>query len=183
MRIPITPDSSIERHEVVTMQHHIEDDLENRTQASVMSDDLPNEHSKLVPLSTPIPWCEIAGTSGAGQRYRVHVIDLADVDSKLNLEATLGCRVDSERDDAGDPSSPQEAVPELLDFSIDIEQMLGNGDSVQQDRPRGKVLKFELPAHMKAMPPASLVNSGKPARVIEFRRPEGERAFRGSKFS
>jgi hypothetical protein len=74
---------------------------------------------------------------------------------------------------------------ELLDFSVDIEQMLASGDSLQQDRPKCKVLQFELPAHMKAVPPANLVNSsnstGKAAQVIEFRRPDEERGFHGNK--
>jgi hypothetical protein len=56
--------------------------------------------------------------------------------------------------------------------------MLVSGDSLQQDRPKCKVLQFELPAHMKAVPPANLVNSststGKAAQVIEFRRPDEE---------
>jgi hypothetical protein len=38
---------------------------------------------------------------------------------------------------------------------------------------------------MKAVPPANLVNSsnstGKTAQVIEFRRPDDERGFRGNK--
>ncbi|HEY4045626.1 MAG TPA: hypothetical protein VGM27_02065 [Acidobacteriaceae bacterium] len=139
-----------------------------------ISDHPSRERGKLIPWNTPIRRRESVGTYGGGARHLVQVIDLADIDSWRDLEAILNCRFDSARHEPAVLLSPQEALPDLLDFSIDIEQMLTNGDSLQHDPPKGKVLKFELPAHMKAVAPANLVNSsnstGTAAKVIEFRR-------------
>jgi hypothetical protein len=155
MRTPVNPDSLIEQLELFSapspeldpVQHHVGHDLEKRFQTDFISNGALHEQSKLIPLSTPRRCPEIAGSCGAGERHVVQVFDLADIDST-----------------------------ELLDFSIDIEQMLASGESLQQDRPKCKVLKFELPAHMKAVHPANLVNSssstGKAALVIELRRPD-----------
>jgi hypothetical protein len=125
------------------------------------------------PLNPPTRRHEIVSTCSACGRQLVQEVSLAD--------ANLGCRFDSSRDEPGVLSFRQrEELPALLDFSIDIEQILASGDSPQQDRPKGKVLKFEVPVNMKAMPPANLVNSsnstGTAAEVIEFRRPEAKRA-------
>jgi hypothetical protein len=103
MRTPVTPDSLIEQPKVVSaaspeidpVQHHVEHDLEKRLQTDLISNDAPHEQSKLIPLSTPRRCREIAGTCSGGERYVVQVFDLADMDSN-----------------------------ELLDLSIDIEQML-----------------------------------------------------------
>lgn len=145
MRTPVNPDSLIEQlqpfsapsPEIDPAQHHVEHDLETRFQTDFISNDALHEQSKLIPLSTPRRCREIAGTCAAGERHVVQVFDLADIDST-----------------------------ELLDFSIDIEQMLASGDSLQQDRPKCKVLQFELPAHMKVLPPANLVNSSSLKRTF-----------------
>jgi hypothetical protein len=100
-------------------------------------------------------------------RHLVQEVNLAD--------AILVCRLNRR---ATNPESSalheKEELPELLDFSIDIEKILGSCDSLQQERPKGRVLKWEVPVHMKTMPPANSVtssNSTGTAKVIEFRRP------------
>lgn len=192
MRTPITSDFLVERcgmgsvpsPEMDTVQHRVEDVVEKSLRTDLMSDHASHERNKPIPLSTPIPWRDVVGSHGDGERYLVQVVDLADIGSPGNLPAIPGSRFDSARDENGVLSSRQEALPELLDssidslldFSIDIEGLLAKRDSVEQDRPKGKLLKFELPARMKGVPPARLVDSsnstGTAPKVIEFRRPE-----------
>ena len=145
MRTPVNPESLIEQlelfsapaPEIAPVQHHVEHDIEKRFRTDFISNDALHEQSKLIPSSTPRRCREIAGTCGAGERQVAQVFDLADID-----------------------------FTELLDFSIDIEQMLASGDSLQQGRAKCKVLQFELPAHMKVVPPANLVNSSSLKRTF-----------------
>lgn len=175
MRIPVNSNSLTEQPgvasapspEVVTVQHHLEDAMETRSKIDFISDRASNEWRKPIVFSTPIRWSEIVG---ACEGHVVQEVDLTDT--------ILGCRFNGERNEPGVLSSPQEEqdeLPELLDFSIDVERMLACGESLQQDRPKGKLLNFEVPAHMKTVSPAKLVNSsdstGTAAKVIEFRRP------------
>ena len=181
MRMPITSDSltgqpgvgSAPSPEVDTVQHRAEDALEKRLAADSICDHAPHESSNPIPLNTSIRRHKTVGICGACGRHLMPKVDPGD---------------DSARDEPGVLSSPQEEeLPELLDFSINIEQMLASGDSLQQDRPKGKLLKFEVPEHMRAVPPVKLVDSsnsmGTAAKVIEFRRLEGKRTFPGNQNS
>jgi hypothetical protein len=137
----------------------------------VTSESALHEVSKPIPWNTRLRWHQIASISGAGGRHPVPEANLAD--------AMLDCRSDSAPDDPG-LAAPceREELPDLLDFSIDIEQLLAGSGSLQQARLDGKVLKFEVPLHMKGVRSANLVDSsssaGAAAKVIEFRRPERE---------
>jgi hypothetical protein len=137
----------------------------------VTSESALHERSKPIPLNTRLRWHQIAAISGAGARHLVSEANIKD--------AMLGCRSDSStQEQPGFAAAPceTEEIPDLLDFSIDIEQLLAGSDSLQEARPKGKVLKFEVPSHMKGMRSANLVDSsnsaGTAAKVIEFRRPE-----------
>lgn len=135
----------------------------------VPSESALHERSKPTPLNTRLRWHQIASISGAGGRHFVPEANLAD--------AMLDCRSDSTPDEPG-LAAPceKDELPDLLDFSIDIEQLLASSDSLQQARLKGNVLKFEVPLHMKGMRCAKLVDSsnsaGAAAKLIEFRRPE-----------
>jgi hypothetical protein len=114
----------------------------------VTLDSAPHQRSKPIPLNTRLPWHQIASITGAGRRRFVPEANLAE----------------------------QDEVPDLLDFSIDIEQLLAGSDSLQPARLTDNVLKFEVPLHRKESVCARLVNSsnstGAAAKLIEFRRPE-----------
>jgi hypothetical protein len=184
VRIPITIISSTEQPgvgsapspELHTVKQHVQGANENYLKTDYISDHLAHELSEPIPLSTPTRWNENVDTRGTGEQCLVQVVDLADMVSQRDLEGILDRRSDTPRDQLELFSSPQEALPELLDFSIDIEQILASGDSLQQDRPKGKLLKFEQAAHLKAVPPVDVVDSSNstrtPAKIIEFRRPE-----------
>jgi len=173
MRIPITSNSSIATNNqralgsaaspaTDSVQKCVESDREQHAKSDSISPAAHEQRSKAV---TPIQRVEIVGVGGDGERYLVHVADLTDMDSCRKLEAVLDYCFDrtSER-----PGSPQEELPELLDFSIDLERMLANGEPVLQDRPKGTLLNFELTPPMKT---SSGANSRGPAKVIEFRQP------------
>jgi hypothetical protein len=136
----------------------------------VTSESALHERSKPIPLNTRLRWRQIAAISCAGARHLVSEASLKD--------AMLDCRSDSTQEQPGFAAAPceTEEKPDLLDFSIDIEQLLAGSDSLQEARPKGKVLKFEVPSHMKGMRSPNLVDSsnsaGTAAKVIEFRRPE-----------
>jgi hypothetical protein len=114
--------------------------------------------------------------AGGGESHLVQVFDLTEVDSWRAVGAFTAVRFDDTRRDAEIPSSQAEELPELLDFSIDLEGILAEADALKPPRAPGKVLKFERPAHMKAAPRADLSNAtsttGLTARVLEFPRPE-----------
>ena len=175
MRIPITFNSSIATNDqpdtgsasspvVPSVQKCIESDSEQRVNSVSVSSHAA--HGLRSIAITPIQRIEIVGVGGDGERYLVHASDLTDMDSCRKFEAMLDYCFDRTSEK---PRSPQEELPELLDFSIDLEQMLANGGSLQQDRPKGTLLNFELPPHMKT---SSGDNSRGPAKVIEFRRPQ-----------
>jgi hypothetical protein len=118
---------------------------------------------------------EVFGTGGAIEQHLVQAIDLAEMDAWRNVQAILSCGFDCVRDESGVLGLPQEALSGFLDFNVDIEQIPLEPHSVEQKRPKGKVLKFERPPHMRAVPPRNLVASdstGTSAKIIEFRRPQ-----------
>jgi hypothetical protein len=127
----------------------------------VTSESALHERSKPTPLNTRLRWHQIASISGAGGRRFVPEANLAD-----STPDEPGLAAPCEKDE----------LPDLLDFSIDIEQLLASGDSLQQAQLKGNVLKFEVPLHMKGMRCAKLVDSsnlaGAAAKPIEFRRLE-----------
>ena len=180
MRIPITFNSSVATNNqpdtgsasspvMDSVQECVESHGEKHLKSDSISRRAPHEPpSKAI---TPIQRIEIVGVGGDGERYLVHAADLTDMGSCRKFEAMLDYCFDRTSEK---PGSTLENVPELLDFSIDLEQMLANGESLQQDRPKGTLLNFELPPHMKT---SSGDNSQGPAKVIEFRRPQ---SFNGS---
>ena len=174
MRIPITSNSSIATNNQPPMgsassratdsvQRCDESDSEQHQKGDLISNHAALEW-RSEPI-TPIQRIEIVGVGGDGERYLVHAMDLADMDSCRKFEAVLDCF-----DRTGERSgAPQDELPELLDFSIDLERMLANGEPVLQGRPKGILLNFEPPPHVKT---SSGDNSRGPAKVIEFRRPQ-----------
>jgi hypothetical protein len=149
-----------------TSQPHTEHTIEKRSKSDFTSDHVLHEGSKPIPFKAPRRPHEMVDDYGAYGRHLVEEANQADAVLlfRLNRRAPL------EFSDLHE----EEELPELLDFSIDIENLLGSCDSLQQERPKGRVLKWEVPAHRKAMPPGNLVtssNSTGPAKVIEFRRP------------
>lgn len=145
-------------------QKCVESDREQHVKSDSISGHAAHEQrSKAI---TPIQRVEIVGVGSDGERYLVHVADLTDMDSCRKFEAVLDYCLDRTSEK---PDSPHEELRELLDFSIDLEHMLANGEPVQQDRPKGTLLNFELPPYMKTSPGA---NSRGPAKVIEFRQPQ-----------
>lgn len=175
MRIPITSNSSVANNQqpelgsasslvMDSVQKCVESDSEQHVKSDSISRRAADEQrSKAI---TPIQRIEIVGVGGDGERYLVHAADLTDMDSCRKFEAVLDYCSDRTSEK---PGSPQEELPELLDFSIDLEQMLTNGEPVAQDRPKGTLLHFGLPPHMKI---SSGDYSRGPAKVIEFRRPQ-----------
>ena len=175
MRIPITSNSSIATNNQPPMgsasspatdsvQRCDESESEQHQKGDLISNHAARER-RSEPI-TPIQRIEIVGVGGDGERYLVHAMDLADMDSCRKFEAVLDYCFDRTGERSG---APQDELPELLDFSIDLERMLANGEPVLQGRPKGIVLNFEPPPHVKT---SSGDNSRGPAKVIEFRRPQ-----------
>jgi hypothetical protein len=176
MQTPVTSESlttladqqrtdSARSSEVETPQAHVTHTMEKRSETDFTSGQPLHERSKLIPFDMP-----------TGQHEIVDSYAPYGVVQGANLaDAIVICRL-SRRATKPEFTAPHETeeFPELLDFSIDIEEILGSSDSLQQERPKGRLLKWEVPLHMKAMPPASFVkpsNSTGVAKVIEFRRP------------
>jgi hypothetical protein len=152
-------------------------------QTPICSDSLMAINKQPRTGSAPLPerWnnlircLEIVSTGGAIEQDFVQAVDLAETDAWRNVQTILGCGLDFVRDESAVLGLPQEAMSGFLDFNVDIEQMPLEPHSIEQKRPKGKVLKFERPAHMRAVPPRNLVASdstGTSAQIIEFRRPE-----------
>jgi hypothetical protein len=164
--------------ETDTLPHDVQDGIEKRLvlEADSISSDAPDERrKKLIPWSNLIRCLEVVGTGGAIEQHLVQSVDLQETDACRNEEAILGCGLDNAGDESGVIRLPQEALSELLDLNIDVQRTLGDPVFLEQSRTKGTVLKFELPPHMKAVPPRNLVASnstGTSAKVIEFRRPE-----------
>ena len=188
MRIPVTSNSSIAKNQqpdigstsspvMNSVQKHAESGIGQHLKSDFMSQsavhERPNEPAH---PSEPIRRFEIAGVCSDGGRHLLQVVDLADVDSFRKLGAILDCAFDGAADQPCASSSQPEDSAELLDFSIDLEQMLANKHSPEQDRPKGILLKFESLAHMKTAPGGNSrrlsTSTGSPAKVIEFRRPQ-----------
>ena len=118
---------------------------------------------------------EVVGAGGTIEQHLVQAVDLADMDAWRNVQTILGCGLDFVRDEPGVADLPQEAPSGFLEFKVNIDQTPSDPDSVEQNHPKGKVLKFERPPHMRAVSPRNLVASdstGISAKIIEFRRPE-----------
>ena len=175
MRIPITSNSSIATNNQPAMGSASSPATDSVPKCDE-SDSVQHQKGDLItnqaarerrsePI-TPIQRIDIVGVGGDGERYVVYAMDLADMDSCRKLEAVLELCFDRTSERSG---SPQDELPELLDFSIDLEKMLADREPVLQDRPKGTVLNFELPPHVKT---SSGDNSRGPAKVIEFRRPQ-----------
>ena len=178
MQTPVTSESlttladqqgtdSARSSEVETPQAHVTHTMEKPSKTDFTSGQPLHERSKPIPFNAPTGPHEIVDSYAPYGRHLVQGANLAD--------GIVICRL-SRRATKPEFTAPHETeeFPELLDFSIDIEEILGSSDSLQQERPKGRVLKFEVPPHMKAMPPASFVkpsNSTGAAKVIEFRRP------------
>jgi hypothetical protein len=120
-----------------------------------------------IPFRTPTRPHENVDNYAASGRHSVQEVKLGD--------AILVCRLDTRTTKPEFATlHEKEELPDLLDFNIDIEKILDGSDSLPQERPKGRVLKWEVPAYMTAMPPANFVNSSnstRAAKVIEFRRP------------
>jgi hypothetical protein len=176
MQTPVTSESlttladqqrtdSARSSEVETPQANVTHTMEKHSKTDLTSGQPLHERSKLIPFDIP-----------TGQHEIVDSYAPYGVVQGANLaDPIVICRL-SRRATKPEFTSPHETeeFPELLDFSIDIEEILGSSDSLQQERPKGRLLKWEVPLHMKAMPPASFVkpsNSTGVAKVIEFRRP------------
>ena len=156
--------------EVDTPQPHVEHTMVKRSKTDFTSGHAVHEGNQPIPFKSPIRPYHIVDNYDAYGRCLVQEVDLTD--------AILVCRLNMR---AAHPESStldeEEELLELLDFGIDIEKILGSSDSLQQERPKGRMLKFEVPARMKAMPPANFVhssNSTGAVKVIEFRRPGHE---------
>lgn len=173
MRIPITFNSSIatnDQRDTGSTSSPVTDSarklVESDSEQAFTSDSI-NSHAARERPSKPTPpirWLELVGFGDDGERYLVYAADLNNMDSCRKFEAVLDYCFDGR---SGKPGSPQDELPELLDFSIDLEKMLANGEPLQQDRPKGILLNFELPPHMNT---ESGANSRGPARIIDFRR-------------
>jgi hypothetical protein len=164
--------------EMDTAQHGVQDGIEKRLvlEADSISSDAPDERRKrLIPWSNLIRCLEVVGTGGAIEQHLVQAVDLAETDAWRNVEAILGCGFDSARDESGALGLPQEALPELLNYNIETEQTLADPDFLEQKRPKGKVLKFEVPPHNAGSASSQfgcVERNGTPAKMLEFRRPE-----------
>jgi hypothetical protein len=160
--------SSASLPEMYAVQHGVQDGMEK---CSSRDAEVPHElRSKLIPWRNLIRSLEVVGTSLDSEPHVVQVVDLAEMDSWRDVEAILGCGLDSAGDESGVINLPQETSPELLDLDIDIERSLDR----EQNRPKGKLLMFELPPHTNPVPPRILFASnstGTPAKVIGFRPP------------
>lgn len=163
--------------EMETVQHNVQDGIEKRLvlEADSISTNAPDERTKkLIPWNNLIRCLEVIGTGGAIEQHLMQAVDLAEMDAWRNVQAILGCGFACTRDESTALSLPQEALSGFLDFDVDIEQIPLKPDSVEQNRPKGKVLTFERPPHMKPVQPRNLVSSdstGTSARILEFRRP------------
>jgi hypothetical protein len=118
---------------------------------------------------------EIVSTGGAIEQHLVQAVDLAETDAWRNVQSILGRGLDFVCDEPGVHCLPQEALSGFQEFNVGIEQTPADPDSVEQDHPKGKVLTFQRPPHMKPVPPRKFVASdstGTSAKIIEFRRPE-----------
>ena len=163
--------------EMETVQHDVQDGIETRLvlQADSISTNASDERTrKLIPWSNLIRCLEVIGTGGAIEQHLMQAVDLAEMDAWRNVQAILGCGFVCARDESTALSLPQEALSGFLDFNIDPEQTPAEPDSIEHNRPKGKVLTFERPPHMKSVQPRNLVSSdstGTSARILEFRRP------------
>ena len=163
--------------EMETVQHNVQDGIEKRLvlEADSISTNAPDERTKkLIPWNNLIRCLEVIGTGGAIEQHLMQAVDLAEMDAWRNVQAILGCGFACTRDESAALSLPQEALSGFLDFDVDIEQIPLKPDSVEQNRPKGKMLTFERPPHMKPVQPRNLVSSdstGTSARILEFRRP------------
>ena len=152
-------------------------------QTPISSDSLMaiNKQPRTGPTPLPERWnnlircLEVVSTGGAIEQHVVQAVDLAETDAWRNVQTLLSCGIDFVHDEAAVVGLPQEALSGFLEFDVDIEQTPLEPRSVEQNRPKGKVLKFERPPHVRAVPPRNLVASGSTgtsAEIIEFRRPE-----------
>jgi len=118
---------------------------------------------------------DVVSTGGAIEQHAMQAVNLADMDAWRNVQTILGCGLDLVRYESDVLDLPKEALSGFLEFDVDIEQTPLEPRSVEQNRPKGKVLKFERPPHMRAVPTRNLVASGSTGtsgEIIEFRRPE-----------
>ena len=118
---------------------------------------------------------EVVGAGGTIEQHLAQAVDLAEMGAWRNVQTILGCGLDFVGDEPGAAVLPQEALAGFLEFNVNIDQTPADPDSVEQDHPKGKVLKFERPLYMKAVSPRNLVASdstGISAKIVEFRRPE-----------
>jgi hypothetical protein len=152
-------------------------------QTPISSDSLIAINKQTRTGSAPLPemWrnlircLEIVGTAGSIEQPLVQMVDLGETDAWRNVQTILGCGLDLVRYESDVLDLPKEALSGFLEFDVDIEQTPLEPCSVEQNRPKGKVLTFERPPHMRAVPPRNLLASGSTgtsAEIIEFRRPE-----------
>jgi hypothetical protein len=98
--------------------------------------------------NNPLRSIEVVSTSGAIEQHVMQPVDLADMDAWRNVQTILGCGLNFVGDESGGAGLPQEALSGFLEFKVDLEQTSANPDCVEQNRPKGEVLKFERPPHM-----------------------------------
>jgi hypothetical protein len=163
--------------EMEAVQHDVQDGIETPLvlEADSISTNASDERTrKLIPWSNLIRCLEVVGTGGAIEQHLMQAVDLAEMDAWRNVQAILGYGFACARDESTALSLPQEALSGFLDFTAGIEQIPLGPDYIEQNRPKGKLLTFEQPPHMKPVQPRNLVSSdstGTSARILEFRRP------------
>src|ERR1700739_2289768 len=103
--------------EVDTPQPHVEHTVEKRSKTDFVCDLALHEGSEPIRSTTPIRPHEIVDNYGPYGRHLVQDVNPADI--------ILVCRLNMHEATIPELSAPheEEELPELLDFSIDIEQI------------------------------------------------------------